>query len=384
MMRGASATVKALVRANLDSLRPVVRGRPDDAEAAAIEEASWACLAERVGAAVLDVPPRDAVAVGSAKVRLAVGPAVWRRLESELGWTEAAGRSAFVEVLRGHLLPDTARRRDGGEPALCDLVPDRLLVLLLLTALLEHIGRDGRPRYFGYSFHELRRLAHAELDWAHVGPFDELGLTTRFFDYCGVPTAHTDRLLQTPYFAYWRTLYRRLAHLPGLRTGAPDAPLPPLPAGALRAAPVEEAPPPAPRDGGVAEALVVELNRLRVENDGLRDAAGAPLLAQLLTPILDEAGDPLAAVEAAAAGATGLARSLALALRTILHAPELELIGEPGTVLQVRLPSQDYRLQTVGDAGAPRGELARCRVSRRGIRYRSVVLAPALVTLAQE
>lgn len=358
------------------------------------QETFWACALELVAAGLLDCPLPSHVSVGKEGVALEVAPATWRAIEADLGWNNASGRAVALDVLRGHLMTPPQNRpvRDSTAGKLAELLPQRLLALVLLTALLEHLGRREPPRSFGYEFRELTQVARDDLAWAVVGTFDEAKLARQLFEYAGSRITRTDRLLQAPYYAYWRPLLRRMPPIqdkdatvavqPAGSTLSPDFLLRGLKCSVqggtedLRAA-IPEMPGPYRRD---AESLLAELNRLRAENDTLRGASAAPLLHQLLTPLLTLTGDPVSALEEAANISPGLAGDLALAMRTLLLAREVEFIGEPGIPIHLSLPCSEYRLEGAGVGVSHALSRATFTVGRRGIRLRGLVIAPALVT----
>jgi len=360
------------------------------------QQACWACMAELVAAGMLDRNPASCVAVGRNGVSLDVSFEIWSALGEDLGWEDGRNRGLALEVLTAHLVPlSTGQgKRDPGGGKLAELLPQRLLALVLLTVLLERLDRDGASRVFAYEFRELTKVAQSDLGWAAVGNIDEPELARKLFGYAGSDMRRSDLLLQTPFHAYWRPIARSIQSLRGKRqTGSPlrtSAPLSPdfllsglrnsLDAGPEGGGVVPEIPREARRLHGVGDSLAAELNRLRGENDSLRSASVARWIPTLLQPLLTLSGDPVSALEKAAGDSAGLARDLALAFRTLILGGEIELFAEPGQVVRLLLPNPSYRIEGAGPG--PRGGSAPVffRVGRRGIRIAGNVITPALVT----
>ena len=136
--------------------------------------------------------------------------------------------------------------------------------------------------------------------------------------------------------------------------------------------------------GGPGREFLDELNRLRAENDRLRQAGVGEALAGLLEPLLAIPGSPTEAAEGAIRDAPLMARDLLHGLLRLLRSQELDLFGEPGQVMDLRLPHPHYGLDEALPPARQDISAGRFRVSRRGLRYRGVLLSRAWVRPLEE
>jgi hypothetical protein len=325
----------------------------------------------------------------------------WQNLRTELGLDRSDLRDPVREVLDTQMRRRTARHAPllpAGE-TLAERLGVRLLGFVLFACHIDQLAESGPPRHFAYEFHELTHLASRRLDWVPVGSIDEGRVAREFCEYAGMRIRTSDRLLRIPYHAFWRVLQARLGG-PAASAEPPSRSAPAalprdfllraLPE-ALQRPPAESAPRPMPpaveSDAERAEPrweFLEELNRLRAENDRLRQEGIGEALAGLLEPILAVPGSPTEAAEAALRDAPVLAGDLLHGLLRLLRSPELELFGEPGQVMDLRLPHPHYGLDEALPPARQDISAGRFRLSRRGLRYRGVLLSRAQVRPLEE
>jgi hypothetical protein len=90
-------------------------------------------------------------------------------------------------------------------------------------------------------------------------------------------------------------------------------------------------------------------------------------------------GCPIDALQVALADAPMLTRDLLHGLLRLLRSEELDLFGELGQVLELRLPQPPYGLDEALPPARRDISAGRFRVTRRGMRYRGVLLSRAWV-----
>lgn len=341
----------------------------------ALQEVFWSATAELMSVEVLGQKPSTRIRAGRDRSILQVPPPFWEELRRELGLIDPEVRRRTAEVLRGWLLEHPTRRSD----TMLRLEEPLPLALVLMTGVLERLGRHGIPLSFVLDLTELERVAYEDFAWVEVGEINAGALARQLLRRAFTRLGHNPDLLEIPYHSYWRKLRKRLdpqrhsrssspsPDLPanflveGLRTGA-ESPGPSMPATV----------PTAPRPRGE------ELGKLYTRLDEMQRSSPARLLPEMLRPLLIVPDEPAEALDDAAASADGLARDLVLACRTLLCSGSVELIGSPGELLELALPCSDFQLE--GPAGSGRDiSRGRFRVMRRGIRYLGNVVLPAKV-----
>ncbi len=343
----------------------------------ALQEVFWSSTAELVAAEVLARKLPTRIRAGRDQSVLDVPPPFWGELRRELGLLEPEIRRRTAEVLRIWLL-EQPTQRTSTNLRLTEPLP---LALVLMTGVLERLGRNGTPLSFVLDLSELERVAYEDLAWVEVGEINAAALARQLLRCAFTQLGHHPNLLEIPYRGYWRKLVRRLdlqghptspshsVHLPenflveGLRT-APEPPEPSPPAAAPTLG--------RPRDE--------ELGELYSRLDEMQRSSPARLLPQMLGPLLIAPDDPVEALENAAASADGLARDLTLACRTLLRSGAVELIGSPGDLVELSLPCRDFQLEGAAVATGRDISRGRFRVRRRGIRYLGTVVLPAKVS----
>ncbi|MCP4545320.1 MAG: hypothetical protein GY835_02500 [bacterium] len=342
----------------------------------ALQEVFWSSTAELMAAEVLARKPPTRIRAGRDQLVLDVPPPFWDELRRELGLLDPKVKRRTAEILRMWLLEQPTQRAST-EIRLTEPLP---LALVLMTGVLERLGRNGIPLSFVFDLSEFERVAYDDLAWVEVGEVNAAALARQLLRCAFTQLGHNPNLLEIPYRSYWRKLARRLdlqgyqtspshsVHLPenflveGLRT-APEPPEPSPPAAA---------PTPRPRDE--------ELGELYSRLDEMQRSSPARLLPQMLGPLLIAPDDPVEALENAAASADGLARDLTLACRTLLRSGAVELIGSPGDLVELSLPCRDFQLEGAAVASGRDMSRGRFRVRRRGIRYLETVVLPAKVS----
>jgi hypothetical protein len=344
----------------------------------ALQEVFWSCTAELMAAEVLARKPPRRVQAGRDRSMLDVPPPFWDELRRELGLLDPKVRRQTTEILHIWLLGQSAQRAST-DLRLTKPLP---LALVLMTGVLERLGRNGIPLSFVLDISELERVAYDDLAWVEVGEINAAALARQLLRSAFTQLAgHDPNLLEIPYRGYWRKLAQRLdfqghptspshsVQLPenflveGLRTTTE----PPEPSPSAAAPKPQQ-----PRD----EELVELHSRL----DEMQRSSPARLLPQMLEPLLVVPDDPVEALGNAAAMADGLARDLTLACRTLLRSGDVELIGNPGDLLELSLPCRDFQLEGAAMASGRDMSRGRFRVRRRGLRYLGTVVVPAKVS----
>jgi hypothetical protein len=396
-MKAISLTCRKIAETNLGRLpeRFIYKGGEPSYEA--VQEIFWACMAE-ITASLLGGPSLpDSVRVAREQVIIPVADHQWQNLRAELGLDRPAICDPVREVLntqlRHKVVPQTPLLPPG--ESLADRIGLRLLGFVLFTCHIEQLAEIGPPREFGYEFRELTHLANLQLGWVPIGKFDEGRVAREFFDYAGMRIHASDRLLRIPYHAFWRVLKTRLgasaatsvesASRPASTALPRDFLLRALPE-ALQRQPTEPIPqqmtPPRDADAeraGLDRAFLDELNRLRAENDRLRQTGVGEALLSLLEPLLTVPGCPADTTERALLDTPVLARDLLHGFLCLLRSPDLELFGELGQEIDLRLPHPQYCLDEVLPPARQDISFGRFRICRRGLRYRGVLLSRASV-----
>jgi hypothetical protein len=370
-MKGTSPTCRHLAEAHLGRLPDRYRygdGREPTYEA--IQEIFWSCAVELVCRLLGGLATPHEVRVGKEQVAVPVGDGDWQRLEEELGLSDSRLRWEVARILASQMSPDSAAPPTGIAP-LAGRYPPRLLGFVLFVCYLDGLSRRGPPRSYGYQFGEMTQVSSGSLSRLPVGAFDENHVTREFFDYAAIRIRRSDRLLWIPYHGFAKPLRARLAQL----TIASPGPAPPS-SNEPEASATVGSPPVADASGS---SLRDELNRLREENDWLRDQAAGRILLRALQPLLGRPEDPADGVQRALDGEAALSRDLLYALLSALHAAGLEFYGRPDDVVELSLPHAEFVLdETVPPA--PRDlSRGRFRVCRRGVRVNGRVLGPATV-----
>jgi hypothetical protein len=101
----------------------------------------------------------------------------------------------------------------------------------------------------------------------------------------------------------------------------------------------------------------------------------------LLEPILLLRGDPAAAVAAAEVTAHGFAKDMLRTWRRLFVNDELRFFGEPGSVIDIRLPDPAWILAKVPFRQGATDRLQRVRVVRRGVLLKKELLLPGVVVI---
>jgi hypothetical protein len=373
-MKGTSPTCRHLAEAHLGRLPDRYRyGDGHEPTYEAIQEIFWSCAVELVCRLLGGLAPPPEVRVGKEQVPVPVDAGDWQRLDDELGLADPRLRWEVAQILAAQMSPNGAAPPTGIAP-LAGRYPPRLLGFVLLVCYLEGLSRRGPPRSYGYQFGEMTQVSSGPLNWLPVGAFDEDRVTREFFDYAAIRIRRSDRLLWIPYHGFAKPLRARLVQLTIASPGPAPAPIhePEAPAR-------EEVSSLAGASGSSAGALRDELNRLRAENDWLRDQAAGRILLRALQPLLGRPEDPADGVQRALDGEPALSRDLLYALLSALHAAGLEFYGRPDDVVELSLPHAEFVLdETVPPA--PRDlSRGRFRVCRRGVRVNGRVLGPATV-----
>lgn len=389
-MPGHSLAVEKLLVDNHSRLEPWFGGA---SASTARPEIFWRCASVLVASDLLETSRPAEVSIGRDSIKVPCSLSDWDFFAAELGWNDENVRKLALDVLRTQFLTPNFERqpRNSSDGLLSELLPPLLLGLLLLTCVLERMGRRGRPHDYAYRTNGLRQVATEDMDWAAIGTIDDTGLAQRLLEHAGSGLSDSPNLLQVPYHAYWRPLYLRLIgrherrpsmSADRLREREEELQLPSdfllrtLQDADKEATTAIAQPAREPRVKN--EAVLNEMKRLREENDALRAATTVTLLPALLQPFLTLSGDPMEALEQAVNSSSGLARNVVMALRTALLSGDVSFIGELGAVMKLALPCADYRLEW---RGRPRDwSKASMRVGRRGIRVRGLVVVQALVT----
>ena len=342
----------------------------------AVQEVFWSCAAELVGSELLGKWPRGRIRAGRDQSALRVKKEQWNELRQGLGLDDPELRQRLTGVLQSFFF-GTPEERKRTSYRLTEPLP---LALVLMTGVLERLGRNGIPLSFVLDLSEMERVAYEDLAWVEIGEINSAGLARRLLSCTDTPLDRDPDLLEIPFRGYWRRLVRSLDYQgPPVSRGQTGS----LPENflveGLRAAeePAELEPPAVPTPVFPADEEVGELYERLEEMERMSPAR---LLPQILGPLLGTADDPLEALEAAAASAEGLARDLTLACRTLLRSGDVELIGRVGEILELTLPCQDYQLERTGPMRGRDVSRGRFRVGRRGIRCYGSVVLPAKVS----
>lgn len=115
---------------------------------------------------------------------------------------------------------------------------------------------------------------------------------------------------------------------------------------------------------------------------GLAESTEAELASTLIAlaePLLALRQDPIVALDAEIQPLPPLAAELLRAWKRLLRAGELELYGDPGSTLELKLPDRAWRIDAAPSLGGNTSLPGSCRVVRRGIRFRGRVLHAASV-----
>jgi hypothetical protein len=358
------------------------------------QETFWACVSELIAAGIKSQPLPEQIVVGKENILLQIEQKHWTSLRSEIGWDRENARNLFLKIVRSYfeLIP---RQYYGEGLGIAHQLTPRLIAIFLLIVLLKSLEYSRLLRSFAYEFTEISRVAQKELQWLNMGSFHEFRLMAHLFEYSGAQIRNTDRLLYIPFHAFWRPFAKKLSLSVGEREGlkAEDSRPVPIPSGLLvqgiepRPSSIQNETPwgqslssEAEYSLGQRDRVLQELNHLRKENDALRSGSAAPLIIQLLAPLLTISGEPSEVLNRTANNSEGLAREILLATRASILSGDVEFIGEPGQVLSLSLPHDEYCIE--GPTAKNRNQFVHglFRVGRRGIRIGGYVIAPALIT----
>lgn len=367
------SVIRDLVAAHRETLPKWFRGK--EPKGFALQEVFWSATAELVASEVLGQEPTARIRAGRNRSALDVSPATWDSLRQELGLSSPDARRRFADVLHNWLVRPQAQQ-EGGHHRLTEALP---LALVLLTGVLERLGRNGKPLSFALEISELERVAFEDLSWVEVGEINAAALARQLLR-CGFgQLGHDPRLLEVPYLAYWLRLSQRLG-LQGPPTS--QAPTLSLPDNFLLEGLHKTVEPPAPQPAPqpvLSQPRNEEIEQLYEQLDQMHRLSSSKLLPQILAPLLSISGNPIDVLDQAAAAAQGLPRDLTLACRSLLRQGEVELIGTPGDVVELSLPCRDYQLDDTTVSRGRNLSSGRFRIRQRGIRYLDTVVLPARV-----
>ena len=342
------------------------------------------------------------------RIRVMVDEHFWRELWDDLLLPSQQARDVFVESLR-------ARRDESAAETLPSLL-DRGRVtpaLLVLTAYLEHIGREGRPPAYHLVSEDLEVFMGA-CGYHHGEIYKTI---MRWLE--GSEGSEGANALRGVYHCYWRSLRRALIEESPETDHVRDV-LIEQPLDLFLGRPVVM--PVASSDGATAVAseshsllpesklqkrrlprrdasdtlemlsqsaplsptterfdqreLLNELNRLRDENDRLSELRFDQILMSMLSPALSHQA-PLDEW-ARSAEVSPLDALLLREIKSVLLRGQLRIVGEIGEELSVELPHRHYKLEHTRLPKQRQGE-HRYRIVKRGIELGGSVVVPIIL-----
>ena len=402
-MSAVSATCNELAKANLDRLPHCFVFKAGQPTYEAIQEIFWSSMAEITFAMLEGDQLPEHIIVFSDKVVIPVAELQWKNLRAELGLDQSNVQDVVREILDAQMrgrTPSKVPLLPAGE-TLTKRIGVRLLGFVLFACHIDRLAQRGPLLHFAYEFNELTYLARQQLDWIPVGRIDEGLIVREFFEFAGMSIRASNHLLRIPYFAFWRVLKSRLGSevdtsanfhvcstsvvlpqdflLKALPTALPE------PSDAVVAQPISTTTVQSDAEWvKMRQALLNELNRLRAENDRLRQEGEGKALASILEPFLLATGCPADVAEAAVCNAPEIARDLLYCVLRLLRSPELEIFGELGQVIDVRLPHPHYCLDDAVPPARRDMSIGPFYLSRRGLRYCGSLISRALVRPLKE
>ncbi len=358
----------------------------------------WTALGELIAASLNGRELKRRVSVGPERQPMKFTAEAWDAFRTEAD-LDPATTSAFSEFVRALVTGDEAAVQRTSEA----LPVDRDVPVGLALVSLELSTSDDEALNGPFRFADPLASRPGRALTADRSPNEVDSLLDALFDLaCDDPTRVSAR--RAAHYAYWKTVVRAVAPRPKPARDAAALPVDFLAVGLASLGESNPDPPdrstgwptpreptprePTPREPAPREPTPRPTHERRPEPEA--DAEPAPgsdaeqahqdalfrrLAHVLLSPVAEISGDPIRELERSAEESEGAAKSLALAMRTLLQEGDVTLFGEVGE--RVDPGRGDADIQILGPP-APEGTRRVSRLLTRGVRVGSETVVKAV------